>query len=254
MLKILIAIPSKGRVEAIKKKTLSWLRGTIHDVAIFVEPSEFQAYCEAVSGPWIKIVNTGQDNSGTMHSKAVMKLYANANGYDAIFKLDDDIGGWRGPDRKQTDSLGTFENAIKDSLEVFETQPDVKAISFPYGFQMFKIAKWLSINARLQGCYIVRTDWMYADIRYKLIEDFANFVYIRAKNGITLRYGHAGMNIDSMALPGGELSAKKKENMEQAIELLRELHPALKVRKVEGKPWDYEPDFRDKFFAGKAIK
>ena len=248
---LLVAIPSKGRADTIKKKTLSWLHKTRFPVAIFVEPQDEQSYWNANLG--FDIVNTGADNLGTMHSKLAIKNYALRNRFEVVFKLDDDIGGWRGADRKQTDSLKTFEAAIDDALLVLREQSEVKAISFPYGFQMFKIAKWLSINARLQGCYIVRTDWIFADTRYKLIEDFANFVYIRSRNGLTLRYGEAGMNIDSMSLPGGELDAKKQENMETAIELLREMHPGLKTRPVTGKPWSHEPSFRDSFFGGKTL-
>lgn len=116
---------------------------------------------------------------------------------------------------------------------------------------MFDKGKWTGINQRLQSCYIVRTDSFHADRRISVFEDLANFLYIRVANGIVLRYGDAGLDVEDVGTnPGGHQDFDRRVAAEKELLELRKIYPGLKFKKVTGKNWDVEPDFNDIFLRG----
>lgn len=258
-MKILIAVPSKGRSSEINKDTLRWLKECKYDWKIFVEPQEYADYLQRFrkeGGESDPFVNIGQNNLGLGFAKKQIHWYAKNNNYEAIFKVDDDVQSWYAADRKNArdKSPEVFEKAIQDGQEAFRRWPDVKAISYPYSFQMWTTGKkWSDVNLRTQTSYLVLTDFLHPDARISTFEDFATFIYIRANNGIVLRYGLCGIDCrDIGSNTGGHQSFDRREQAEKEIDYLRELYPALKARKVD-KPWRIEPDLRDSFFGAKEL-
>ena len=253
-MKVLVAVPSKGRANELQKDTLSWLKKTSQDYKVFVEPQDYGAYREGMEGS--DLIQLNDNNKGLGYAKKAIYEYAKANGYEAVFKVDDDVIGWYGRDRKSAreNSYKVFEEAINAGTQTFEKYADVVAISYPYSFQMFEAKKWTGVNQRTQTCYLVRTDFIYPDPRISTLEDFATFIYIRVNNKITLRYGFAGIECrDIGSNSGGHQSFNRDTQVRQEIEYLRDLYPALKIKKVEGKAWQYEPDLNDKFFGGRGL-
>lgn len=227
-MKVLVAVPSKGRPEAILKDTLSWLAKSKYDWRVFVEPQDYVQYTRYTNN---RLHRLKYDNRGLGYAKKEIQEYAEENNYEAIFKCDE------------------------DGIEAFTKYEDVKAISFPYSFQMFQANKiWTEINKRTQTCYLVRTAFLYPDPRISSLEDFATFIFIRVHNGIVLRYGYAGVVCrDVGSNSGGHQAFDREAQVKKEIGYLRELYPALKARKVKGKAWSIEPDLRNELFQGKKL-
>ena len=253
-MKVLVAVPSKGRANEIQKDTLRWLKKTTKDYRVFVEPQDLRRYVDVGIDERI-IQRLSENNRGLGYAKKAIYEFAKANNYDCIFKVDDDVVGWYGADRKPAHEKSTqvFEQAIQDGVEAFIKYGDVKAISYPYSFQMFEVKKW-SVNQRLQSCYFVRTEWLNSDERFSCFEDFATFILIRLNNGIVLRYGWAGIDCKRVGgNSGGCQSFNRAVQAREELKILQGLYPALKIKKAKGKQWEYEPDLNDRFFGGKEL-
>ena len=255
-MKLLIAVPSKGRAVQFAQFTGSWL----HKVdgierAVFVERDEVESYW---AHSLIPVVGIEQHNLGLGMTNRYIKEFAKAHKFDLIFKIDDDLMGWVGKTRKFSDTLNpfVFQMLLDDCVKIFDQYPQVGGISFPYSFQMFELKKWVGVNQRFQTCYLVRTDSMLDDPRISAFEDFGNFLNIvLKKQQVVLRYGYAGMH----CLPvgeglGGHQSFDRKARFEQEAAALREIHPGLQFKRVEGKGWTYEPDLRDPILRPPKIK
>ena len=249
-MKLLIAVPSKGRPEQIQKYTLSWLKFSKYPYKIFVEPQELSLYGE-------NTISIEQSDQGLGYAKEFIHKYAVENGYDVIFKVDDDVMGWcgasRGGSKRGVEGAVLFDETIDDCLEEFEKHESIKAIGFPYRFQMFETSKWTGVNQRLQSCYIVRTDSLYPDRRISVFEDFHTFISIRVNGGNTLRYGWAGQDIQDVGSNnGGHQLFDRRERALQEAKLLRQVLPSLQFRKVD-RAWGFEPDMRNKVLTGKKL-
>ena len=256
-MKILNIVFSKGRADNIGDLTLSWLPLVDYDdYLVVVEPQDWSKYLAVL--PKDALYQLPKNDQGLGYAKNIIREYALKNRYDAIFKLDDDIIGWAGQDRKLKKGkacVPVFNTILKDCCEAFEKHPDVQAVGFPYSFEMYEVRKWIGVNLRLQSNYLCRTKYFVGDPRVKLFEDFHNYLYIRANQGITLRYGYAGQGMKPVGkFKGGTALLDRKQQAEENIKIFRELYPALKAKKVTDKPWQLEPDMRGPWFGVKYFK
>lgn len=244
----LIAVPTKSRSEEFSKNTYRWLQYCYTDYAVFVEPQDYEKYRYVGEEHLIQLPD---NNRGLGYAKGYIKDFALHNGYTAVFKVDDDISGWVDLKRKSRRGkpaaeyfefiLGFLENKLRVDM--------IGAIGFPYRNEMWEVKDWTSVNSRLQTCYLIRTELMFADERISTFEDFATFTHLRLNNYITVRCGVLGMDLLPVAkTKGGLQDFNRAEQAEREILLLREMYPALKVRKVVGKPWQYEPDLKGGIF------
>lgn len=262
-MKLLIAIPSKGRSDTIFKHTLRWVVRTGFDVKVFVEPQEIEAYREGARDANYQhrlaiaddnFIDIGQNDQGLGYCKGFIKDYAIKNGYDLVFKMDDDVMRFNGRGRNKPDDLMIIEFAemVGKCRVTFGKYPDVAAIGFPYRGELYEPKEWSLINARLQTCYIIRPE--YIQTGYNTMEDFANYVYIRSINKVTLRYGLLGMDCaDVGANKGGHQMFNREAQMEEELPKLREIYPALRFKTVKGKNWTMEPVLTGPFFAVKKL-
>jgi len=250
-MKPLIAIPSKNRPEILQKCVLSWVIYTGFDYCVFVEPQDEQVY-SVLTPEHIEILP--DNNRGLGYSKMHMLAYAKKYNYDLIFKIDDDVSGFKGRGLHQSSKVvDNFKILMNDCLEVFEKHKEVKGIGFPYRNELFEIRKWTGVNQRFQTCYITRTDWWHADECISCFEDYAAYMYIRAKNGTILRYGKMG--IDCLPVGEGTGGHQDFDRLQQAkneIDYLKNLYPAIIAKKVD-KPWRIEPKFGGEFYGGKKL-
>lgn len=254
-MKVLCAVPSKGRAVLFSKKTQWWLSKTNADWRVFVEPQDAEMYSSFV--PQERLVVMERNNPGGLwYAKQQIRNYAEQRGYDLVFKFDDDCDSLTTRGGKSTEtSVRLYHQAIKDAVDAFEKYPLLGAVCYPYRNEMYQLKKWTGLNARLQSCYLLRTQLLQGDPPFSTFEDFANFVYIRVNGFYTLRYGLMGLSL----LPVGktDAGANSYDRGKQAwadIEAMRKIYPALRVKRVEGKPWPIEPDFRgDTMLGGKGL-
>lgn len=240
-MKLLIAVPSKNRVEILKQNALKWLPTCGYDWAVFVEPQDFEAYKDIVPK---NILTLAENSRGLGYAKAFIKQYAKANGYTHIFKVDDDVRGftkWRQNLSDEAHSLW-FREFMQEITNSLQLHPVVKAVCFPYRFEMYEKRKW-HLAKRIQTAYIVETESLYVDPAISVFEDFATGLKIVVDGNAIMRYGLAGikMGVKVGGGTGGHQSFDRYEQAMKEIEPLRKLYPALSFRKVD-KPWKIEPD------------
>lgn len=255
-MKTLIAIPSKGRAEAALTSEWSKLLDSSYTVVWFVEPQDYESYRNAMPEAVLSVLEA--NDRGLWFAKLGILKYARENGYEIVFKVDDDVRGLAGKDRKVKrgkEAARIFEEAHDDCIWAFHKYPLVKAIGFPYSHQMFTVKKWAGINARLQSCYAVRVEDWDIDPEVEVFEDFWTSIRIIAQNGNTLRYGFMGMDCDVGKMAGGIQGIpdfSRDEKAKKAIAYMQRFYP-IDARPVEGKKWSVEPSMRGKFFGGKGL-
>lgn len=242
-MKILFAVPSKNRAEILKKYTYQWLSLIHFDWKIFVEPQDMNKYSE-----FDNVISLPENNKGLGYSKKFIKEYAIQNGYDLIFKIDDDIKCFT-DFRKRTSPEETakllewfIENKV---FENFYRHPILGAIAFPYSFHMFKNDTWKPAK-KLQTAYICRTEFLTNDkYDFTVFEDFAVALDILVKGKKVMKYGLIGIELGVQVGggTGGLQDFSRKELAEKDAENLRKMYPPLALKKVE-KPWGIEPDIR----------
>jgi hypothetical protein len=246
-MKLLLAIPSKKRAEIFEKNTWQWLQHiTAFDWKIFLEIEDIPNYNGIIAND--RIVSLPEANLGLGFSKEIIKKYAQGNGYDAIFKIDDDIEGWTDFRKRQTpeESARFFEKITTELLGLFEKEKEVAGFGFPYSFQMFEKFP-LKQTKRVQTAYLFRTAFFHADRRVDIFEDFAASLYAIVKNKLVFTCGLMGID---MGVPvgggtGGHQSFKRnEERAKRCCDAMREIYPPLKLRVTPDKSWGIEPDFR----------
>lgn len=235
--KLLIAIPSKNRLEVLKKNALNWVGEVGYDFKIFVEPQDSQYDCLK------NVVYLKENNRGLGYSKSQIKEYAIANGYTHIFKVDDDVRGFTKFRQilKEDEMLEWIKKVIISSANAFADQR-VGAIGFPYRFEMYEKEGW-TVTKRLQTAYIVPTEFFHADEKVSVFEDFAQGLTVLTKGRLILKYGMAGidMGVGVGKGSGGHQSFDRKRQALSELDILRTIYPPLNFRKVD-KPWGIEPD------------
>jgi len=257
-MKILIAVPTKDRYRPteIVKNTLSWLVYSRFDWKLFVEPQDVKHYLSAIPEHRKNIISLKYNNRGLSYCKREIQRYAESRGYELVFKIDDDIERWRntGGGKKGTltqaeRTRNIFDVMIDKSIEAFKAISELGGVSLPYGGGKLKteeIEDWVAVNRRLQTCYIVRTELLCPPRcdEIKVFEDFSTFLYLISRGYITLLYGRTGMDVVPVGKnSGGHQSFNRKRNAELAKDVLSELFPALKWKRVD-KVWKWEPDLR----------
>lgn len=262
-MKLLIAIPSKGRANTIFKRTLRWVPRTGYEYRVFVEPQEIDEYRGAANtGNYDNytditdehFVDIGKTDQGLSYAKSFIKQYAQDNGFGLVFKMDDDVLRFNGRGRNKPDDemVLKFAEAVGACRSAFGKYPDVAAIGFPYRHELFEPKQWSAINARLQSCYLIRTE--HIQDGFNTFEDFAQYIYIRSKNKVTLRYGLLGIDAADVGKNKGgcQVFDRNAQSVKEA-KALRKLYPALKFKEVKGKNWAFEPVLGGEFFGVKKL-
>lgn len=260
-MKILIAVPSKNRwrENEIQRKTLAWLIYTKYDYRIFVEPQDYNYY-NSIIGIKDKVVDIGENDRGIGFAKIKIQQYAEKYGFDYVFKLDDDIIGWRDPANrglgrsapkrsKEYRCKVLFEPIIERSLEMFKEMGElVGGVTIPYGNEMREYDSdkiWIGVNKRLQCCYIIRTDLFCSkhSLEFNTFVDFLDFVYLIKSGFKTLTYGQTGIEYDGIGnRPGGLQDNNRLIRSLHTMSVAKKVYPDLVWKKVN-KIWKFEPDF-----------
>ena len=257
-MKLLILLPSKGRPTQLQALTGSWLFEQGLDCKILVEPQDALAY-GAIAPPG-SILELTDDNRGTEFALFHGKQYALKNGYDVIFKIDDDIKGWSTMDKKdKKTSAERFKQLLEDVVKPLEN-PNCAGISFGYRQEFWHDKKWFGVNHRFQTCYLVKTEHFQPRLFEKgektddPWEDFCNFLRVIKDGHKVLRYGRYTMDTDVGTGDGGLQDWYRNQTPErykELIEIVRKEFPWLPFRKKpDGR---IEPDFNCPAVNGKKL-
>ena len=241
-MKLLIAIPSKNRIEILKDNALAWVPSCGIDWKVFVEPQDMDKYSQAIAVD--KLVDIRQNDQGLGYAKQFIKDYALKANYSHIFKIDDDVKGFTNY-RKKLDPPRTAKwvsEFLLDISKAMEEKQQIKCVAFPYSFEMYDRIKW-EVVKRVQTAYLIQTDWLYVNPKVSVFEDFATGLNVLVQGGLILRYGLAGINMGVKVGggTGGHQSFDRYDKAMNELDELRLLYPPLNFRQVN-KPWKIEPD------------
>lgn len=244
MLKLLVAIPSKNRVETLERYTWGWAKSLKFDVRVFVEPQDEESYLTVI--PEANLVKIDANNRGLGYVKKYIQNYAKENGYDVVFKLDDDCKAhtdMRNP--MSQERTAEFLNTVLPTLMLAFDRKNLGAIAFPYSFQMFNLDEMFSKVKKMQSSYLVRTDLLCTPYEFSVFEDFSVGLWCMTKGFTILKFNYSGQ-VQGVPVGGGTGGIQDFDRgalVEKEAELLRKIYPPLVFKKVD-KPWKIEPDMR----------
>lgn len=250
-MKLLIAIPSRSRSELLEKCVLPWLLPCLPGIgdaslAIFVEPQQHYEYSKVVDPT--HLVDLPFSDKGNEFACDWIGHYAVENKFDLVLKLDDDVRGFvqRFSARKNLEKSQTiFLDMIEDCRPMFEKEQRLGGIGYPYAHQMWEVKKWLSVNSRLQTCYMVRASHMRTPYEHlQHWEDFYRFLRILNMNQLTLRYGLAGIECEPVGkTPGGCQDFDRASQAQKSMAYLNRMWPGIAWKRTDHS-WGVEPDFK----------
>lgn len=238
-MKCLVCIPSKGRPNNIQKYTLPFMHRLGLDYRIFVEPQDYQTYSK-----YENVVQHHKDNIGLGGALLSCKNYAQANEYDVIFKIDDDVH-----------AVGEIENDL-DKIAKAMSIPQVSAISFPYDFEFYaKTPKMFTrVNKRIQTAYFIKTNKYRPRVDVSTFEDFFQFLQIVLNGENTLYCSKHLIKCAPVGVGKGGLQMFDRSEMaKKEIQIFKSIDPTIEVISKPDKPWKYEPKFTDKKYRSKPI-
>lgn len=250
-MKLLIAVPSRSRAALLTKCVIPWLLPCLPKLdyatfVVFVEPQQRSDYSKSV--PSEHLIELPKNNMGNEYACDWIGHYATENKFDLVLKMDDDVRGFvcRFTSRKEPEKVQElFLQMVTDCVEVFKKESKLGGIGFPYSHQMWELKQWVSVNSRLQTCYMVRASHMrtpWEQLHHW--EDFYRYLRILSMNQITLRYGLAGIECEPVgSTKGGCQDFNRAQQAQQSIAYLNRLWPGLSWKKTH-QPWGVEPDFR----------
>lgn len=237
-MKCLVCIPSKARPNNIKKYIEPFMQRLGLDYRIFVEPQDYEQY------KFDNVIVLDANNKGLGYATSFAKNYAEENGYDLVFKIDDD-----------TKSIGQIENDIEQVLNSFSFKK-LGAVVFPYSFEWYAKTEKLftRVNKRIQTCYIIRTKLWRPSKYVSTFEDFYEYLLLRNDNYDTLYCSKHLIDCAPVGGGSGGLQVFDRSDMAlKEISIFKSIDPTVKVISKPDKAWKYEPKFTGKKYRSKPI-
>ena len=238
-MRCLVIIPSKARPNNIKKYTIPFVKRLGLDYRIFVEPQDEQNYSE-----FQNVIILPANDKGLGYSTMCAKKYAVNNGYDLVFKIDDDVK-----------SIGEIEKDIHKILASFKISK-VGAVVFPYDFEFYAKTEKLftRVNKRIQTCYIIRTSIYKPSDEISTFEDFYEYLLLRQKGYDTLYCSKHLIKCSPVGQGKGGLQVFDRSEMAlKEIQIFKSIDSSIEVIEKPDKPWKYEPKFTDKKYKSRAL-
>jgi len=237
-MKCLVCIPSNARPNNIKKYVEPFMSRLGLDYKIFVEPQDKELY------KFSNVVTLDANDKGLGYATSFAKNYAEQNGYELFFRIDDDVS-----------AIGNIENDIHKIIKAFDI-PQVGAVVFPYDFEWYSITNKLFTrkNKRLQTCYLIRTKALFTNYKIKCFEDFYYFMMLRKNNYDTLFCSRHFIKCPPIGTNHGGLQEYDRSELALAsINIFKSIDSTIKVISKPDKPWKYEPKFTGKKYKSKPI-
>jgi hypothetical protein len=254
---ILIAIPSRSRVEGLKKDTHSFVKHSEFPYKIFVEPQQYDDYLEEFSEDELIVLD--KNDQGLCYAKKFIMKYCLKNKYKYVFKMDDDINNLRVRQiteikkKNKVDRAFRTKNfldaAIKDSLKLFsELGEQIKGVSFNYGQELRQEDPsiiWDCLDKRFQSNYIIETKYLFPyeeHMKCGAFEDFDTFFNLLSLGYNNVRHAQLGIDLRPVGKnEGGLQDFNRRQKCLEAMEVMSNRYPYLVWKEVK-KDWDYEPN------------
>lgn len=252
--KILFIIPSKQRAEVFAKYTFRWLKNSGVDYVVMLEKPDVEAY-KAIGLDGEHIITMLKLNQGLGYSLQTGKEYAEHMGYDAIFKLDDDIIWFslrgvhmkKDPEERTQQFTDSFKYALKLTQQILDKKPKVGAVCFPYRNQMYE-KKDYELNKKLQTAYAVRLNVYKPIPQISSQEDYYAYITVRKAGYSTVRLSNIGIDLGIEVGQGeGGLQSEVFNRQEMAgkeVRLIQSMFSGIAIKKKPGTSWGYEIDFK----------
>lgn len=242
-MRILIAVPSKNRATLYKVSTFKILNGSGLNYKCFVEPQDQSDYYYEDN-----LIVLPENNKGLGYAKVQIQKYAIDNGYDYIFKMDDDCIALAMANEKLRGTAGTYNSTerlirLLDSCtkKILEDSA-IGLITFPYRNELYPNLPAWQTNARAQSNYIVKSNLMFFEA--DRFEDFATYIHVRLSGEKVLRFNKFGFSMRKMGYTeGGFQSFQIKSIVQKTTDELKQNFPWIKFRAVK-EDWGLEPDIR----------
>lgn len=239
-MKTLAIIPSKQRPSLFQKVCRPFVDSLGIDVLLVLEKEDYNNY------DYPNKLMLDQSNCGLGYALMEGKRYAEQNGYDIIFKIDDDVS-----------QIGDIAKDLQQILEYFNKYPGLGAVVFPYDFEFYAKSKKLftHINKRIQTCYIIRTATLCHRKGINTFEDFYQFFNLVNKNQFTLFCARHSIKCKPVGSgKGGCQAFNRKEQAIKEIQIFQSIDPTVGITIKEDKSWYYEPKFNGEQYKSKKIQ
>lgn len=211
---------------------------------VFVEPQQFHDYQKVI--PTEHLCALPENDKGLTYAMNQIGDYAARNGFEYVFKIDDDVYGFTGRYGARSNEQRAREKlqlALTEIEHALDTNPLLGAVGFPYHNELYEEKIWGNVNSRLQTCYVIRTRFVPLPPDAFEWSDFAHTLRVRGAGFATIRYG-AAMNCCPVGgTSGGAQDFNRKRLAEASREAFMRLWPGLQW-KTTTHAWGIEPDFR----------
>jgi hypothetical protein len=246
--RILIVVPTRNRPKSFKNQTYRYLPFLNIDYKIFLEETQLSIYDYLSMG---EVVTFEEEGLGLSWALIKAQKYAEENGYEFIFKIDDDIVNWTDLDKKvpKGNNIEGIKRVLNkfcsDSLDAFDKIPKLGGVSLPYGNELYgNLKTWYGENQRMQTCYLIRTKLYEPDIlSQSTFEDFDTTLSLVKRGFKILRYGKTAMRLNDVGKgEGGLQDFDRFEQAKKAIKYFKTKYGSeLKIRYKLDKSWKIEP-------------
>lgn len=209
------------------------------DVLLILEKDDYEKY------DYPNKLMLERSNAGIWYALSEGKRYAEENGYDVVFKIDDDVT-----------SVGSISEDLQMVLSYFEKYPNLGAVVFPYDFEFYARSNKLftHINKRVQTCYLIRTSSFRPMDGINTFEDFFQFFQIIQNNEFTLFCARHAIKCKPVGSgSGGHQAFDRKQQAEKEIKVFQAIDPTVQVIVKEDRRWYYEPKLVGEQYKAKKI-
>lgn len=222
--RVLIAIPSLGRPQAILKKTFALVNGAGIPFKVFVEPQEafhYRYFCGKDN-----VIVLPLSGMGIGYSRNRMREYAKAHDYEFIYEIDDDVEELVRLD--SNDKQKSLRLCICDfvtAMDRFAKLGGIRVLQYRFWLYTKKdIHKWVEFNHHLIWASFMRTSAIVPmSDKFTHFEDMATSILLMRNGFFTLTYGLAGGKVLQNQGKGGcQIGDRQQSAINSIIELQKE--------------------------------
>lgn len=238
-MKALAIVPSKQRPELFQKVCRPFIDSLGIDTILILEREDYDKY------DYPNKLMLERSNAGIWYALSQGKRYAEENGYDVVFKIDDDVS-----------AVGNIADDLEDILSYFVSHKSLGAVVFPYDFEFYAKSNKLftHINKRVQTCYLIRTTSFRPRESINTFEDFYQFFQMINNNEFTLFCARHAIKCKPVGSgSGGHQVFDRKQQAQEEIKLFQKIDPTVGVIIKEDKRWYYEPKLTGEQYKSKKI-
>tara|TARA_R110002012_G_scaffold77863_2_gene198549 strand:- start:3672 stop:4439 length:768 start_codon:yes stop_codon:yes gene_type:complete len=230
-MKLLIAIPSKGR--PYKCKTYKWLSKcnlpANVDYRFIVEPQERIYYEQSIGKE--KLLTLKENDKGYAYAIDEGHKYAKENSYDIIWQMDDDVLAFIDKRAKAKHTSEVFEKIVVDLIDAFKHDDKLGIVRFlsqrAFYFIKNELKRFVYKNQGGWGNFLIRTKCYAMEQGWKTHSDTMQHIKVWEQGYYTKTYGLAGINAEVYTNEGGYQMLNRKHLTEETLKYLKKDYPLM---------------------------